>query len=70
MCDLEDQNRQVTRTNAKSGAMVEHQRMFVILKTTPNAKGLFKSGAAPLYRSSVTFLQRALYRTPSEVRIL
>jgi hypothetical protein len=30
--------------------------MFVVLKTTSNAKRLFKRGAAPLYRSLVTSL--------------
>ena len=30
--------------------------MFVVLKTTSNTKQLFKSGAAPLYRSLVTSL--------------
>ena len=36
--------------------MVKHQRVFVVLKTTSNAKPLFKIGAAPLYRSLVTSL--------------
>ena len=31
--------------------------MFVVLKTTSNTKWLFKSGAAPLYRSLVTSLK-------------
>ena len=48
--------RQVTRAKSKSGAVVKHQRVFVVLKTTSNAKQLFKSGAAPLYRSLVTSL--------------
>ncbi len=45
---------QVTRAKSKSDAVVKHQRVFVVLKTTSNAKWLFKSGAAPLYRSLVT----------------
>ena len=48
--------RQVTTAKSKSGAVVKHQRVFVVLKTTSNAKWLFKSGAAPLYRSLVTSL--------------
>ena len=36
--------------------MVKHQRNFVVLKTTSNVKGLFKSATAPLYRSLVTSL--------------
>ena len=48
--------RQVTRTKPKSGAVVKHQRMFVVLKTTSNVKQHFKSGTAPLYRSLVTSL--------------
>ena len=48
--------RQVTRTKSKSSAVVEHQRVLVVLKTTSIAKQLFKSGAAPLYRSLVTSL--------------
>ena len=47
---------QVTRTKSKSGAVVKHQRMFVVLKTTSNVKQHFKSGAAPLYHSLVTSL--------------
>ena len=43
--------RQVTRAKSKSGAVVKHQRRFVVLKTTSN-----KSSAAPLYRSLVTSL--------------
>ena len=31
--------------------------MFVVYKPTSNAKGHFKSGAAPLYRSLVTSLE-------------
>ena len=46
--------RQVTRAKSKSGAVVKHQRMFVVLKT--QKKSLFKSGAAPLYHSLVTSL--------------
>ena len=45
----------------KSGAVVKHQRMFVVLKTTSNTKQLLKSGAAPLYRSLVTSLIYAAY---------
>ena len=48
--------RQVTRAKSKSGAVVKHQWMFMVLKTTSNTKQLFKSGAAPLYRSLVTSL--------------
>ena len=47
---------QVTRTKSKSGAVVKHQRMFVVLKTTSNVKQHFKSGAAQLYHSLVTSL--------------
>ena len=47
-------HRQVTRTKSKSGAVVKHQRTF--LKSTSNVKELFKSNAAPLYRSLVTSL--------------
>ena len=36
--------------------MVKHQREGVVLKTTSNTNGHFKSGAAPLYRSLVTSL--------------
>ena len=52
--------RQVTRAKSKSGAVVKHQRVFVVLKTTSNVEGLFKSGAAPLYHSLVTSLVVAL----------
>ena len=52
--------RQVTRTKSKSSAMVKHQRMFVVLKTTLNVKGLLKNGTAPLYRSLVTSLHGQL----------
>ena len=38
--------------------MVEHQRVFVVLKIASIAKRLFKSGAVPLYHSLVTFLSR------------
>ena len=48
--------RQVTRTKSKSGAVVKHQRMIVVYKSTSSVKGLFKSGATPLYRSLVTTL--------------
>ena len=41
-----------TRTKSKGGAVVKHQRTFVVLKTTSNVKGLLQSGAAPL-RSTV-----------------
>ena len=47
---------QVTRAKSKSGAVVRHQRVFVVLKTTSIAKWLFKSRAAPLYCSLVTSL--------------
>ena len=49
-------SRQVTRWKAKSGAVVKHQRKLVVLKTTSNVKGHFKSSFAPHYRSLVTFL--------------
>ena len=42
--------------------MVKHQRTLVVLKTTSNVKGLFKSGAAPLYHSLVTSLSLYLFR--------
>jgi hypothetical protein len=45
--------RQVTRAKLKSGAVVEHQRMFVVLRTTSNAKRLFKSDAVPLLVTSL-----------------
>ena len=48
--------RQVTRGNAKSGAVVKHQRKLVVLETTSNVKAHFKSGFAPLYCSLVTSL--------------
>ena len=51
------QCRQVTRGKAKSGAVVKHQWKLVVLKTTSNVNGNFKSGFAPLYRSLVTSLQ-------------
>ena len=51
------QNRQVTRTKSRSGAVVKYQRMFVVLKATSNVKQHFKSGATPLYCSLVTSLQ-------------
>ena len=34
-------SRQVTRAKSKSGAVVKHQKVFVVLKTTSNAKPLF-----------------------------
>jgi hypothetical protein len=52
-----DKVRQVTRAKSKNGAVVKHQRVFVVLKSTSIAKQLFKSGAAPLYRSLVTSLK-------------
>ena len=52
--------RQVTRAEPKSGAVVKHQRVFVVLKTTSIAKRLFKSGAAPLHHSLVTSLYMLL----------
>ena len=48
--------RQVTRAKSKSGAVVEHQRIHVVLKITSNTKWLFKSSAVPLYCSLVTSL--------------
>ena len=48
--------RQVTRRKLKSGAVVKLQKIFVVLKTTSNVKGIFESGFAPLYRSLVTSL--------------
>ena len=48
--------RQVTRGKAKNGAVVKHQRKLVVLKTTSNKKGHFKSGFVPLCHSSVTSL--------------
>ena len=45
---------QVTGTKSNSGAVVEHHRMSVSLKTTSNVKQYFKSGTAPLYCSLVT----------------
>ncbi len=48
--------RQVTRAKSKSGAVVKHQRVFVVLKTTSKAKRLFQSGTAPVYHSLVTSL--------------
>ena len=63
ICDYRHSNgahildiRQVTGTKAKSGTVVEHQRMLVLLKTTSNVKELLKSGAAPLYHTLVTSL--------------
>jgi hypothetical protein len=53
--------RQVTRAKSKSGAVVKHQRVFMVLKTTSSANQLFKSGAAPLYRSLVTSLMYKKY---------
>ena len=53
-------NRQVTRGKAKSCAIVKHQRKHVVLKTTSNVKGHFKSGFAPLYCSLVTSLCNVL----------
>ena len=44
------------RTKSKSGAVVKHQRMFVVLKATSRTKWLFKSGTAPLHHSLVTSL--------------
>ena len=49
-------HREVTRRKSKSGAVVKHQSTFVVLKTTSNVKGHFKSGTAPLYCSLVTSL--------------
>ena len=48
-------HRQVTTRKAKSG-VVKHQKKLVVLKTTSNVNGHFKSGFAPLYRSLVTSL--------------
>ena len=36
----------------------------MVLKTTSNVKGLFKSGTAPLYRSLVTSLIYVLFEDP------
>ena len=48
--------RQDTRGKAKSGAVVKHQMKLVVLKTTSNVKGHFKSSFGPFYRSLVTSL--------------
>ena len=40
----------------KSGAVVKQQRTLVVLKTTSDIKGLFKSSTVSLYRSLVTSL--------------
>ena len=53
--------REVTRRKSKSGAMIKHQRIFVVLKTTSNVRWVFKSGTAPLYRSLVTSLYQYMY---------
>ena len=45
---------QVTTKTLKSGAVVKHKRMFVVLKTTSNAKGLIKGVTASLYHSLMT----------------
>ena len=62
--------RQDIRAKSKSGAVVKHQRMFVVLKTTSNTKWLFKSGAVPLYRSLVTSLHVCLLTYHAIVEIL
>ena len=59
--NLKGSIRQDTRAKSKSGAVVKHQRMFVVSKTTSNTKWLFKSGAAPLYHSLVTSLSVDMY---------
>ena len=41
---------------SKNGAVVKHQRTFVLFKTTSILKRLFKSGDEPLYCSLVTSL--------------
>ena len=53
-------SRQVTRAKSKSDAVVKHQRVFVVLKTTSVVKQLFKSGAVPFYHSLVTSLVSAV----------
>ena len=53
--------RQITRIKSKSGAVVKHQMLFVVLKTTSNVKQLFKSGAAPLYHPLVISLHYVAY---------
>ena len=51
-------DRQVTGGKAKSGAVVNIKKKLLVLKTTSNVKGHFKSGFVPLldYRSLVTSL--------------
>ena len=44
------------RAKSKSGAVVKHQRAFVVLKTISNVKWFFKSSTAPLYSSLVTYM--------------
>ena len=38
----------VARKKSKRGAVVKHQKIFVVLEATSNVKGLFKSSAASL----------------------
>ena len=35
--------RQVTKTKLKSGAVVKHQRVFMVYKTTSNVKGFLRA---------------------------
>ena len=44
-----------TRTKAKSGAVVKHQRTFVVEKTTSNVNELFKSGRYPSLGTSLSY---------------
>ena len=59
---------QITRAKLKSGAVVKHQRMSVVLKTTSNTFHFFKSSAAPLYRSSELPAWNSLSRKLSHVK--
>ena len=51
-------SREVIGKKLKIGVVVKHQRTFVVLKATLKLKGIFKSGAASLYRSLMTSLNR------------
>ena len=62
---LKTSHQPYTSGKSKSGAVVKHQRLFVVLKTTSNVKRLFKSGTAPLYRSLVTSLYPGFFFSSS-----
>ena len=53
--------RQVTRGKVKSGAVVKHQRKVVVLITTSNVKGHFKSSFFPDLVSVITSIYNHIH---------